>query len=232
MDYFPALIIISLIGGIVSVDTTAGWQIMISQPIVSCTVIGLIFGQPDVGITLGIILGLPWLINVPSGGTHGSESNLGGVVAAGLSAFFVSQHTNFKYIIIVITIIYSLGIGMAGTYLVNIARNFNLNLSHVADRAIEKADFNKIAYLNFYGVFSMFFIGILLCGAGFSLGVVLLEPLIRFIHPNFEQAFQIAKYGILGVGFGAVATLFINKKTAWYIIAGIAVSAVIFFLVF
>ena len=229
MDYFPALIIISLIGGIVSVDTAAGWQIMISQPIVSCTVIGMIFGQPEIGITLGILMELPWLINVPSGGSHGSESNIGAVVAAGLGVFFVSQKINTNNIIIIIVIIYSMGISFAGSYLVNIARNLNLNLIHVADEAVEHADFRKIEYLNMFGLFYIFFIGFFLTAVGFVLGIILINPLIKFIHPDFDHAFQIAKYGILGVGFGTVATLFINKNTMWYILAGISISAIILF---
>ena len=227
MDYFPAIIIISLIGGIVAVDTAAGWQIMICQPIVSCTFVGMIFGQPEIGITAGILLELPWLINIPSGGSHGSEGNIGAVVAAGLSAYFVSHNINTNNIILIVTIIYSLGVSRFGTYLVNFVREENLKLIHYADEAVKQANFKKVARLNMTGLFYMFIMGFILVGTGFALGVLFLKPLLKFIHPDFDSAFKMAKYGILGLGFGAVATLFINQKTMWYVLAGVGASALI-----
>ncbi len=232
MDYFAALIIISIIGGVVAVDTAAGWQIMICQPIVSCTFTGAILGQPEIGIILGILLQLPWLINIPSGGSHGSEGNIGAVVAVGLSSFFVSRNLNTDNIIIIVTIVYSLAISRIGFYLVDLIRNANVKLIHSADEAVKNANFKKIAQLNLSGLFYMFAMGFLFVGSGFALGIIILKPLIIFIHADFDRSFEMAKFGILGLGFGVAATLFFNKKTIWFILAGLAVSAMFLIIVY
>ena len=227
MDFFPEILLISLIAGIVSIDTTSGWQVMISQPVVSCPIIGLIFGDPQLGLWMGMLLELPWLINIPLGGTHGSEGNLGAVVATTLSIYFKSNEVNTENIVIIISIMYSLVISRAGAYLVEYVRRANLALIHAADRAASRADLKKITQLNYIGVIYSFLSGFFLVGIGFTAGVILLKPLAAFIHPEFNFAFGMAKYGLLGLGIGAVATLFINRKTKWFAVvpflAGIAI---------
>ncbi len=231
MDFIPAIFVTAFFGGIIAIDTAAAWQIMISQPIVSCTIIGLIFGQPEIGILVGILLELPWLINIPSGGAHGSEGNLGAVVAAALSSYLFSRNINTDNIIIIFSIIYCMGISRIGSLLVDLLRKVNLNLAHDADHAVENANFGKITRLNLTGIFYMFIMGFLLTGFGFGLGIFLLKPLINFIHSDFDRAFEMAKYGILGLGFGTAATLFLTKDTKWYVIAGAVAFCMILLLV-
>jgi len=227
MDFFPAILIISFIGGIVSVDTTSGWQIMISQPVVSCPVIGLIFGFPEIGLIMGILLELPWLIDIPSGGAHGSEGNLGAVTATALAIFLKSRDISTDNIIIIVTIVYSLGVSYIGGLLVNITRKANTSLQHAADIAADKADLRQINWLNFVGLFYAFLLGFFLVGFFFTIGVFFLPAIAGFIHPEFDSAFGLAKYSILGLGFGVVATLFINKETKWYFAIAFAASIII-----
>jgi mannose/fructose/N-acetylgalactosamine-specific phosphotransferase system component IIC len=231
MELILAIVVTGFVGGIIAIDTTAAWQIMISQPIVSCTIIGLIFGQPEIGILIGIILELPWLINIPSGGVHGSDGNLGAVVAAALSSYLLSRNINTDNIILITSIIYSLGISRIGGFLIDLLRSANLNLAHNADLAAENADLEGITRLNLTGIFYMFVMGFILTGTGFGLGIFILKPIINFIHSDFDRAFELAKYGILGLGFGVVASLFLTKETKWYVIAGVATSVLILFFV-
>lgn len=216
MDFFPAVLLVSFIAGLVAIDTASGWQVMISQPVVSCPFIGLIFGDPELGLMMGILLELPWLINIPLGGVHGSEGNLGAIVATALSVFLKSREVNAENIIIIISVMYSLVISRAGIYLVEYVRRANLVLIHLADRAALQGDLKRITWLNSMGVVYSFLMGFFLVGIGFAIGVIILKPLVSFVHEEFNFAFGIAKYGLLGLGVGATATLFITKETKWY----------------
>lgn len=231
MDFFPEILIISFIGGLIAIDTASGWQVMFSQPVVSCPIIGLLFGSPELGLLMGILLELPWLINIPLGGVHGSEGNLGAVVATALSIYLKSHEVNTENIIVIISIIYSLVVSRVGIFLVDYVRRANLMLIHLADRAALQGDLRRITWLNITGVFYSFFLGFLLVGLGFALGVIVLKPLGAFIHQEFDFAFGLAKYGLLGLGVGVVATLFINKETRWYVvvpfISGVLILVVI-----
>jgi len=227
MDLFPALLIISAIGGLVAVDTTAGWQVMISQPVVSCPAIGLIFGYPEIGLILGVLLELPWLVDIPSGGAHGSEGNLGAVAAAALAVYLKSRAISTDNIIILISVIYSLVVSYVGGLLVTLVRSANISLQHAADDAASRADLSRIHWLNLSGLGFSFVMGFFLIGFFFTLGAVLIPPIASSIHPKFDSAFGLAKYSVLGFGFGAVATLFINRETKWYFLAMLGIGFVL-----
>lgn len=227
MELFPSLILISLIGGIVAIDTTASFQLMISQPVVVCPVIGLIFGHPEIGIEMGILLELPWLVNLPCGGQHGSDGNLGAVVAAGLAIYFASLQINTENIIIIISIIYGLAVARFGTYSIEFVRRANVSLVHNADKAAADSDMKKISMLNLTGVLYSFFMGFAVVGISFLLGTLIIKPLILFVHRNFDFAFGLAKFAILGIGFGGVLTLFVTKETKWYFILPMIISGIV-----
>lgn len=231
MDFFLEILLISLIGGIISIDTASGWQIMISQPVVACPIIGLIFSEPQLGLLIGILLELPWLTNIPLGGVHGSEGNLGAVVATGLAIHLKMLNLNTENIIVIIAIMYSLIVSRVGLYLVEYVRKSNLHLIHLADTAANKGDFRKITWLNLTGLFYSFLLGFGLVLVGLTAGKFVLPPLAEFIHKDFDAAFGLAKYGLLGLGVGAVATLFITKKTRWYLVIPFCLGILIFVLV-
>ncbi|MFZ5516873.1 MAG: PTS sugar transporter subunit IIC [Candidatus Zhuqueibacterota bacterium] len=231
MDLFPAILIISVIGGLVSVDTTAGWQVMISQPVVSCPVIGLIFGYPEIGLILGILLELPWLVDIPSGGAHGSEGNLGAVTATALAIYLKSRDISTDNIIIFVSVIYSLGVSYVGGLLVTLVRRVNISLQHAADDAASRADLSRIHWLNLSGLGYSFVTGFFLVGFFFTIGVLLFPSIVSSIHPKFDAAFGLAKYSLLGLGFGAVATLFLNRETKWHFLSVLGIGLIIMALV-
>ncbi len=218
MDLFPTILLVSFIGGLVAIDTAAAWQIMISQPVVACPLLGWLLGDVHLGLTIGILLELPWLINIPMGGVHGAEGNLGAIVATSLSIYLKAIGANTENIIIIASILYSLLISRIGMVLVDYVRQANNRLLHRADVAAQQGDLSRISLLNVIGVFYSFLMGALLVGIGYWVGVLAVKPVAAFIHQQFDSAFGLAKWGLLGLGVGAVATLFISKATQWYVL--------------
>jgi len=58
---------IALLAGLILLDSTALMQVMISQPLVSCSLIGLAAGEPAVGFNMGIAFQLLFLSDLPIG---------------------------------------------------------------------------------------------------------------------------------------------------------------------
>jgi mannose/fructose/N-acetylgalactosamine-specific phosphotransferase system component IIC len=225
MEFFPDLLLICVIGGVVSIDIAAGWQVMVSQPIIACPLVGLVLGHLELGVVMGSLLELPWLIVIPTGGRHSSEANLGAVTATALSIYLLADQASTENIIIIISILYSLFVSFLGNHLVDFMRRTNLRLMYAADIAASEANLGKITWLNTVGLIQAFFLGFILVGFGFGLGWLILKPLARFIHPTFDSAFGLARYAMLGVGFGVVGTMFITSETRWYAALGFALSA-------
>lgn len=62
------IILVSLVGGLLSLDRTVAFQIMICRPITAGFIIGLILGQPVTGLVMGAMIELVWINNLPLGG--------------------------------------------------------------------------------------------------------------------------------------------------------------------
>jgi mannose/fructose/N-acetylgalactosamine-specific phosphotransferase system component IIC len=82
MSWIP----VGLLGGFVGLDSTSFPQIMISRPLVSGALTGLIFGRPVEGVLLGAILEVFDLATLPIGAARYPES--GTATVAATVAFF------------------------------------------------------------------------------------------------------------------------------------------------
>ena len=59
---------LSLFIAFLGLDTTIAFQVMISQPIFSCPILGWLLGDPLTGMEIGAMMQLLWLNNIPAGG--------------------------------------------------------------------------------------------------------------------------------------------------------------------
>jgi mannose/fructose/N-acetylgalactosamine-specific phosphotransferase system component IIC len=76
---------LGLLGGVVGLDATSFPQMMLSRPLVSATLTGLLFGRPAAGLMLGAILEVFALLILPFGAARYPES--GTAAAAAASAY-------------------------------------------------------------------------------------------------------------------------------------------------
>lgn len=58
---------VSIAGGLISVDRTAAFQMMISRPLVAASITGVMLGNPAVGLVTGVIIELLFIGDLPVG---------------------------------------------------------------------------------------------------------------------------------------------------------------------
>ncbi|MEO0225909.1 MAG: PTS sugar transporter subunit IIC, partial [candidate division WOR-3 bacterium] len=75
------IIILSLIGGLIMLDKYAIGEFGVSQPIIACPLIGLFFGAPEAGLTLGVLLQLIFFSNLPIGRSIPPDAQAGAVLS-------------------------------------------------------------------------------------------------------------------------------------------------------
>jgi len=226
MDFWVELIIISVVGAIVAIDTTASWQAMISQPLVSCTALGWMFGNTELGLTMGILMELPWLMEIPAGGSHVSEGNVGSLVSTGVALHLVERQVNTENIIIIFSIIAGLAVSWIGGNLVDAMRRSNVLFAYRADKAADRADFRKITILNIGGVGHAFSLGFILVAFFFSINVYLLSKLVSFIPPFFNRAFGFGKIGMLALGVSSMVGMFLTRENLRYLFIGALIALI------
>lgn len=61
------ILLIALLAGVLSLDTTAFGQFMVSRPIVSASIIGYMLGNVYAGVWIGITIELIWIAALPMG---------------------------------------------------------------------------------------------------------------------------------------------------------------------
>ncbi|MBD3288733.1 hypothetical protein GF337_08030 [candidate division KSB1 bacterium] len=227
MEFVSDLVIICIFGGFVAIDTAAGWQFMFSQPLVACTLIGFMLGSPEIGLLMGILFQLPWLAEIPAGGTHTSEGNVGSLVGAGLAIHLLQKQVNTENIILVIALLWGVLVGWLGGKFVNSMRKRNVFFVYRADRAADDLDLTRISLLNIGGVGHAFLIGFFLIAISFSVGVLVVGKMAAFVPSYFDEPFAYSKIGMLALGVGTMLSMFLRKRNIAYFFIGIVLSLLI-----
>lgn len=230
MNLLSELLIITLFGGIVMLDTTACWQIMISQPLVSCTLLGWMFGNTEMGLLMGILMQTPWLLEAPVGGTKISEGNLGSLLAAGIAIHFVNHSITASNIALVFAILWGLLVSVLGWKFVESMRRSNVRLSYLADKAATKVNLSRITWLHLIGILYAFWIGAIISNVGYLAGVLLYSRLVAYIPDFFDVPFGYAKYGLMALAVGTMVSMFLTRKNILYFLGGLIISSIVAFI--
>ncbi|MFC1538221.1 PTS sugar transporter subunit IIC [Candidatus Latescibacterota bacterium] len=170
---YPLLI---LWGGIVAVDTTSGPQILISEPIVSCSLLGILFGAPETGLMIGILFQLLWLGYLPLGGTVFTDSNLAAYISTAAifiaSDFFDLSGTSMKAALIP-AMLFSVIIGIIGLHIHSYEQQLNGERNDRIISCIENGEISSILFLHSMGIATAFLKGVLMTVIFIPAGAIL-----------------------------------------------------------
>lgn len=115
------------------------------RPLIACSVVGLILGDPTTGIILGGTLELIALGWMNIGAAQSPDSALASVIS---TILVIVGHQGIQQGIAI-----ALPVAAAGQVLTVFARTITIAFQHAADAAAEKADFNKIMFIHFSALF-------------------------------------------------------------------------------
>ena len=118
------LVAVSFWGGIIAMDTTAALQIMISRPMIACSITGLLLGDFQSGFFIGIFLELLWINELPVGAARFAEGNVGATAAAAIA--ITSNNIVFRQApSLALALIIAVPVSIIGSYLVEYMRKIN-----------------------------------------------------------------------------------------------------------
>lgn len=221
------VLLFCLIGGIVAADTEAAWQSMASQPLIACSLAGICLGNFGLGFTVGLLLQLPYMVELPVGGAKVSMSNLAAFVAAGL-AVKIGQSVQNVDLILLLSLAYGVLLSWATFPFWRLLRQINLLLVRKADDAFDSGNLRKITLMNVLGVVNALFFGIYFSAIFFFLGKYILLSVSSPIPFQLNFSASLLKPVLLGAGLGAMFWLFLKKKTVGFALIGSLLSATAF----
>ncbi len=225
--------IVALIGGIVDLDSTATWQLMVSQPIVAAPLTGLFLGlstgQAAAGLKLGLILGailqLVWIEQLPLGMNVPPDAALASVLSVALG--FLAGHHYESYVerevCSTVALLLSVALGLLGRSLDMLVRRLNTSINLWVERALEAGKVWAPAFGHTLGGFCTFSKAFLFCFLVAWLGV---EPLRYFTQSlNFAQntGFIVIQGLLPAVGFAVLASMCIQNRAEFrFFLGGLA----------
>ena len=207
-----SLIPICILGAIISLDTVAVFQILISQPIIACTLIGWLSNDPLTGIHIGLMMQLIWISTLPVGAVTFPDGNLGAIIAAIIAVNSVGIMPEFSNLVILFSIIFGLLMSFVGAHALNTVRTGNI---YILNQLLNKVDIFKLNHVgraitlsltvNFFVLFVMTLVSTLI-------GISLIEVILSFKLDAWIQYIRYAEIVILGAGAGLTFTLVKGKK--------------------
>jgi len=218
------LLAASIWSGFVAMDTTAALQIMISRPIISCSVTGLLLGNFQLGFMVGILLELFWVHELPIGAAPFAEGNVGASSASAI-AILSDKLTGREYPSLVFALVIAVFIGIVGGYLVELMRKLN---SRFFTKLLDDKNLTliRISKAHYAGIGMTFLLGFLLSGSSIWLfGCIILPATIALLPASFDHYIQPFSNIFLGVGCGILVYMFLkNNKRWWLVFIGLVVG--------
>lgn len=212
MEFWPVLV---LLGGIVSMDMTSGPQFMVSEPLVSCTLLGILFGMPVTGVLLGILFQLLWLGYMPLGAVRFIDHVMAAFIAASSlmasARVFEMDEVHVRAGLLPV-MLFGLLAGSVGLRLNDFIRNRSGKLSEALLVKFERGETPNIAMWHLAGMSFSF-----LKGAGmvivFVPAGIFLCGLVRYLPGGWSRMFASGSMIILGtVTASALNFYWVNGK--------------------
>ena len=198
------VVVVSLWGGFVALDTTAAMQILISRPLVSCSVVGLLLGSFAPGFIIGLMFELIYLDELPVGGALFNEGNLA-VPLSALAGLLTSK---------------------AGAHIVVALRTRN---TEIYTRLIERPRITSgaVTRAHLHCLLLMFAAGVVLTFTALVLFFFIFRSLIPLIPAGWDAHLRTLIYAFLGVGCAVLLYIFYERKRWWLFAAGLGLGLLV-----
>ena len=210
--------LLSVLGGVLGLDTVSFPQAMLSRPVVAATLGGAFLGHPLGGLLLGATLELFAVDTLPFGASRYPEWGSSAVVAAGL---YVGT-PEFTTGALTTAVLAALAMAWVGGWSMLYVRRLNARVARRVHEAIVRGDRNAIIGLQVQGLTTDLARGCLLTAAGLlALGPLQSAALVHWqADASLSRAVVVA--AAAAVALGAVYKLFhAAPRFAWQLLVGL-----------
>ncbi|MBN1465711.1 PTS sugar transporter subunit IIC [candidate division KSB1 bacterium] len=218
----------SLWGGIVALDTTALMQIMISRPMVACSIVGLLLGNMPLGFIMGILVELLYINELPIGAANFAEGNVGSTAATTVAILMTRQLPQHYYMSIALALVLTVAISSLGGRLVVLKRRIN---GVFYERLVYKEMLapRHINAAQLYGIALSFLVGFSTVAISSVIFVSGATWILSRLPATYDKIFQPAMGSVLAAGCVFLAHLFWRQKQKkWLFFLGLGVGLILF----
>lgn len=220
MEIYPVLL---LMAGIVAMDTTSGPQVLVSEPVVSCTLLGFLYGAPETGLAMGILFQLLWIGYLPLGAVRFTANNIAAFIATA-SLLTASELFGFETVhqkaALIPAMLFGVIVGVIGSHLRDYERRLNGVRSDRLIALIEQGGQPSILWSIFAGAGTAFIKGVVMTLLFVPIGALLCGT-VRYMHPVLVESMSTGSVIIWGAVSASAIMFYRTKGRYRFLISGV-----------
>lgn len=209
-------LLIALFAGIAGIDL---FNVLthIHRPIITGPIVGLILGEPQLGLVAGATFELMWMGLVPLAGAQPPNVVLGGII--GTAFAIVTGQTAGQAILVAVP--FAIFVQICITFLFTVFSP----LMSTADRYAKNLNFQGIANLNYLGMAILFVFYSVIAFSVIYLGADAAKTLVQLIPAWITDGLKFAGGLMPAIGFGILLNIMLRKQYVAYFVLGFLLTA-------
>lgn len=168
---------LALTAGLLALDTTAAFQLMLSQPLIAASIAGLIVGDLALGAAVGSVLQLVWLGALPVGAAPFPDTGPASVTGVGVAHMLAGAGVTPAWSLAA-GVMVALVAGEAGRFAVGALRRFNARLAEHARARAAQADAGGVRTAVALGLVTRYALGAVFSAAFLGAALAILRGLL------------------------------------------------------
>lgn len=234
------VLVSGLIGGLINLDTYCIAQTMISRPLVSSPILGLILGSlldfPQEGLQLGTIVGvileLLWLNTYQVGVVIPPNATISSITTTSVACLgIISQPFNplEKTTFLILSICFGFIIGLLTKWVdVFLYKKVNITLLHKLENSILADKLEKIKQTILASIGISFMSSFLIITVTVTVGLLIINPVKDFLVTKFDLTIMLSL--LLLCGCGVTISVFGVRKNIIYFIVSFLITTILWFI--
>lgn len=205
-----------LLGGVAALDATPVGQTLLSQPLVTATALGLLWGDPGTALTVGIVLQLLAASTLPIGARTPEDYAVGGVVGVALALALAQLHPfpMAREAADLLGVLAGMVVATLGVPLTKWQRRRNEGLARWTELAVREGDERAPFHAHAAAVVLAFGVGVTFTAVSLALGLMLLSGLAERESLRLARAWGLAQPLWLGLGIAQMLFAFMQRRLA------------------
>ena len=202
-----------LAGGLAALDATPVGQTLASQPLVTATLLGLVWGDWSTAVAVGTVLQILAASTLPIGARTPEDFAVGGVVGAGV-ALLIAARAPFEHVrqaAALAGVMAGMVAATAGVPLIRWQRRQNEGLARWCESQLRAGHEVALAQAQWAAIALAFGVGLATCGAWIALGG-LSASYVERESLRLAGAWHLLQPLWLGFGFAQLLHAFVQRR--------------------
>lgn len=203
-----------VLGGIAALDATPVAQTMLSQPLVTATILGLVWNDLTTALQVGIVLQVLAVSTQPLGARTAEDYAVGGVVGAGVALAVVARQ---PFLLVrdagaMAGVLIGLLVALLGVPLIHWQRRSNEALSRWCEDELRAGRLRALGAAHRAAIALAFAVGVGFCAVCLAVGLWLATRLVDHESLRLAKAWALARPLWLGLGLAHVLHAFVERR--------------------